>query len=52
VILLDEAHSHYEEALRVWPPEKALFDWANIIGGLGVLALDRFALDQNSYHLD
>ena len=52
MILLDEAHSHYEEALRVWPPKKALFDWANIIGSLGELALDRFALDQNSYHLD
>ena len=52
MILLDEAHSHYEEALRVWSPEIALFDWANIIGGLGELALDRFALDQNSYHLD
>ena len=50
--LFDEAQTHYEEALRVRPPEKALYDWANTIGGLGELALDRFALDQNPIHLD
>lgn len=51
-ILFDEAQTHYEEALKVCPPEKALYDWANVIGGLGELALDRFALDQNPLHLD
>jgi tetratricopeptide (TPR) repeat protein len=50
--LFDEAQTHYEEALRIWSPEKALYDWANTIGGLGELALDRFALDQNPLHLD
>ena len=50
--LFDEAQTHYEEALSFLPPEKALYDWANTIGGLGELALDRFALDQNSLHLD
>lgn len=50
--LFDEAQTHYEKALRIWLPEKALFSWANTIGGLGELALDRFALDQNLLHLD
>lgn len=50
--LFDEAQKHYEDALKVTSPEKALFDWANLIGGLGELALDRFALDQSPLHLD
>lgn len=50
--LFDEAESLYEEALTVITPTNARYDCANLIGGLGELALDRFALDNNPIYLD
>ncbi|KIC11067.1 hypothetical protein RA19_06770 [Leisingera sp. ANG-M1] len=43
--LFDRAEASYEKALQVRAPGNAAYDWANTIGGLGELALDRFALD-------
>ncbi len=50
--LFDDAETLYEECLAVTSPDSALYDWANLIGGLGELALDRFALDPDPWHLD
>lgn len=43
--LFDQAEVAYEAALEIQKPEIASYDWANTIGGLGELALDRFAFD-------
>lgn len=50
--LFDDAQTLYEECLTVNSPDHAVYKWANLIGGLGELALDRFALDPNPRHLD
>lgn len=50
--LFDEAETLYEECLTVTSPDSALYAWANLISGLGELALDRFALDPDPRHLD
>ena len=49
--LFDDAQTLYEECLTVNSPDHAVYKWANLIGGLGELALDRFALDPNPRHL-
>lgn len=48
----DRAQGCYEAALEVFDQENSAFSWANAIGGLGELALDRFALDPDPSLLD
>ncbi|UWQ79584.1 helix-turn-helix domain-containing protein [Leisingera sp. S132] len=51
-VFFDQAEDAYGKALQILKPDTAPYDWANTVGGLGELALDRFAVDPDPNLLD